>query len=70
MTPVGGVPWGRHSDQMMHGPDRGKLDQPNTGESDEEDVSTLVSTDTALLGLVVELGVETIKHSREKKSCS
>ena len=40
--PGEGVPWRQHSNLILHGPDRGKLDQPNTGESDEEDVSTQI----------------------------
>ena len=34
--PGGGVPRRRHSDQMVHGPEGVTLDQPSTGEPDEE----------------------------------
>ena len=52
--PGGGVPRRRHSDQMVHGPEGVTLDQPSTGEPDEEDISMQASADTALLAPVIE----------------
>ena len=50
----GGVPWRRHSDQMVHGPEGVTLDQPSTGQPDEEDISTQAPADTILPAPVVE----------------
>eukprot|EP00731_Ephydatia_muelleri_P006519 Em0003g767a len=52
--PGGGVPWRRHSDQMVHGPEGVTLDQPSTGQPDEEDISTQAPADTILPAPVVE----------------
>ena len=52
--PGGGVPWRRHSNQMVHGPEGVTLDQPSTGEPDEEDIPMQASADTALPAPVVE----------------
>ena len=52
--PGGGVPWRRHPDKMVHGPEGVTLDQPRTGEPDDKDISTQASADTAFPAPVVE----------------
>ena len=68
--PGGGVPWRRHSDQMVHGPEGVTLDQPSTGQPDEEDNSTQAPADTILPAPVVESLPNTGLHSGSLKTPS